>query len=548
MPQLEQIAYNSTSKRGPGDRGSTSIRATFTRATRPGSLIIVFAVSAGGLEITHSIGNSGFTSLGGRALRDIQVTAWFRVGAPSMTSVTVSTVAYRSMQLRVLEYSGVHQSSSFDKLLWTTGESTSPATASSGTLATGNELVLGLVANQYASTTQFGYTGGLARLYDSVSPTGDEDWERSRFSLHQATPSGTTSQRLTGRLSTERRWIGLLVSFRPGSAGPARLTATTNTFVLRPAGARANLTVFGQLRSGFTTANQRMLTAAGGSPMARIGPFNWQYRLGGWPGLLIGTTTDYLIESIDGLEGWNLRTSDDELPRGDGALRGVDLQAARQVLFRMSFSGTHAEIEKKMDILYRALIPQRDADWALMFRHPGQPLRILWCRPTDLMRELGVQQLLLHTQSFTLKAVDPRIYSAVEYTPQIPVSPNNLLPSIVTMLNLGNAFAYPEIRVTVPTTASTVERIELVNETADSVFDLRALIPAGSTMLADMSARATGAPKNIVTIDGQSKYGAWQFPREVFRLNPGSNNLYLRTYPQNVPVLCVLRYRYTWSG
>lgn len=550
-PVLEQAAYNSTSKRGDGDEGSTSVRATFSRASRPGSLIVAVAVTGGGLEIPHYISSSGFSLLGSRsyAVRDLQVTVWYRENSPAMTSLTVSTIAYRSMQVRLMEYSGVAQASPRDKFAWaiSSSENSTPSTPYTQTLASSGQLVLGVIANQYASTTQFGYTGGLARLYDSTSPSsGDEDWERTRVSIHQAIPSSTASNRITSRLSTGRRWISLLFTFRSGTSGPARFTATLNTKMLSPAGS-ASLTVFGKLRSGFTTINSRMLREIG-SPMARIGPFNYQYRLGGWSGLLIGQSTDYRVESIDGLEGWNLRTSDDELPRGDGALRGVDLQTARQVMFRLNFDGSKEEIEEKLDVLYRALIPQRDSDWELIYRHPGRPLRILYCRPTDLIREMSQLQLLLHTQSFALKAVDPRIYSAVEHSHTQAVSPNNNSPSFATVLNLGNAFAYPEIRVSVPSTSPTVERIELVNETADSVFDFRALLPPRSTLLADMSARATGASRQIVTVDGQSKYGAWQFPREVFRLNPGQNDIYLRTYPQNIPVLCILRYRDTWSG
>lgn len=543
-PALEQSAANSVAK-----YQSRTVRATFSRNTKPGSLVMVICTSTGGLNVTHRLSASGFTLLRSHAVRDLQLTVWFRQNCPAMSQISVTADDYRAMQLRLMEYSGVSQASTArDKFVWESDEDREPESGNTGTLAATGELAIGIIANQYASTTQSGFLGGLTKLYETTSPSVwyNSDWERGRVSIHQGIRTSTSSLEIEGRLSSTRRWISFLVTFRSGVSGPVQLSSTINTNML-PVEGGAALTVFGKLRSGFISNNSRMLGEVT-SQMARIGPFNYQYRLGGWTGLLIGTGTPFRIESIDGLEGWDLRTSDEELPRGDGALRGVDLQTARQVMFRLNFDGTQAQIEDQADELYRTLIPQRDADWELIYRHPGRPLRIVYCRPTNIVREINQQQLLLHNQAFTLRAADPRHYSAVEHVAQIPVSNDNDNPTPQTILNLGNAFAYPEIRVSVLPTSQTVTRVELVNETADSTFDFRANIPPSSTLLGDMSARATGAPRNIVTIDGQSKYGAWEFPREAFRLNPGQNNVYLRTTPRGTPVLCLLRYRDTWSG
>lgn len=544
-PTLRQSAYNSTSKRGDGDEGSVSLKATFSEPTLPGSLIIAIASTAGGLEITHRINDDDFELLRSDGLRDIQLSAWYQENAPSIESLTVSTIAYRSMQLRLLEYTGVAQDAALDRFTWDSDDDNDVFIGSTGTLDEAGELAIAVLVNQYSSTTQSGFTGGFTKLYENTSPSGDSDWEKSRFSVHSQIPNDTDSLSMRARLSSDRRWLGFIATFKSGIAGPARFTSTINTNVLRLDG-EASLTVFGQLRSALE--ENRIALGEVSSVMARIGPFNYQYRLGGWQGLVIGSGTDYRVESVQGLEGWELRTSDDDLPRGDGALRGVDLQTARQILFKMNFDGTQAEIEEQADTLYRWLIPQRDSDWELIYRHPGRPLRVVYCRPTNLIREMDQLQLLLHNQSFTLRAADPRHYSAVQHVEEITVSSDDDNPTIVQVTNIGNAFAYPEIRLTVLPESDTVTRVELVNETNDSTFDFRAVIPARSTLIGDMAARATGAPRSIVTIDGQSKYGAWQFPREAFRLDPGVNNLYLRTVPEGAPVLCLLTYRDTWSG
>ncbi len=103
------------------------------------------------------------------------------------------------------------------------------------------------------------------------------------------------------------------------------------------------------------------------------------------------------------------------------------------------------------------------------------------------------------------------------------------------------------IRVSGPT-ADSVQRIQLTNQTYDQTFAVEATLPTSSTLLGDMEARATGANRSIVTIDGQNKYGGWQFPRETFLLGPGENRLRLTTVPADTSVMCELEFRDTWNG
>lgn len=540
-PTLRQSAANSVAK-----YVSQTCKATFQGATSPGSLVLAVVVGGGRIQVTQTLSDNSFTLLKSYTVRDLQLSVWYRENCPSITTLSVSSDAPQSLQIRLLEYTGVSQSGALDKFTFQASELDSTDSGPSGTLSQADSLVLGIVANQYASTAQYGFFGGLTKLFESTSPSGfNEDWERARFTVHSATPSTITTWRLQGILSSTRRWISFLICFKGGSSGPVRLSSTQRAKPTTMA-CRGSLSAFGPLASVLSSMTPQAVFE---SSTARIGPFNYQYRLGGWSGLLIGHDTDYRVEELDGLEGWDMRTSDADLPRGDGALRGVDLQSARLPSFKINFDGTQAEIETALDILYRTLIPQRDSDWQLIYRHPGRPLRYISCRPTQLIRQMSVDQLLVHNQTFVLRAADPRHYSVIQSNVTIPVSPTTIDDPITTnAINLGNAPAYPLIRVTIPPTIPLVTRVELVNSTADTVFDIRASMTARSVLLGDMSSRVTGQPVSVVTIDGQSKYGAWQFPREAFRLNPGANALYMRTEPANLPVSCVLSYQDTWSG
>jgi hypothetical protein len=533
---------------------SRTCTATFTAPTKPGSTLIVVCAAAGTLP-SRLQGPEGFTLIGGeRGLRDIQMSVWVRQNAPRTTSVSVTALdAEKSLQVRAIEYSGLAQTNVVDKLVIAASESPLPYTGSTGTLSQADELVLGFVVNQYASTSQIGIAPGLVRLFETVSPSGwsrgdNEDWERSRLTVHQAIPTTASSWSLFSVLSTTRRWLTLLVTLRgAGGFGPARMTSTKQAPVLSTEGGRGRLDVFGPLASKNAPA---VLDTAGG--YGRIGPSNYQYRLGGWTGFLIGTGTPWRIEEVDGLEGWDLRTSDDELPRGDGALRGVDLQAARQVMFKLNADWgaqkDSAALEKRLDELYRALVPQRDTDWELIWRHPGRPLRMLRCRPTNLIRGMDLYTMIMSHQSFALRAADPRHYSAFVRRALIPQTPLGVDPQTVTVINAGNGAASPLIRIVGPTSGDPLRRVELVNRTQGVTFAVEAVVPSKSTLLGDMEARATGAPRSVVTIDGQSKYGAWQHPRTSFFLGPGGNDIYLRTDPPAAPITCALEYRDTWSG
>jgi len=533
---------------------SRTCAVTLNNPTVQNNLIVVFASCSvwrsSSASMTLSV--AGFTEIVSRQQDHVKLVAWYREGAPSLSTITVTVNSDESLQMRVFECAGVRQSGSLDRVVISSGYTGYPDSGATGSTTQADSLVLGAVANLYETATQYGFTGGLSRLYEGVSTSGyDADHERTRMTTHQLVASIIGSWRLKCYLSTSREWTAFLCTFKGGSSGPARFASTAAPNMATVSGS-ATLTAFGPLKS--TTAPAMMAV----SGTADILPFDYQYRIN-WASpsrVLIGADTDYPVAEVEGLEGWQVRTSDDDLPRNDGAIRGIDLQSARQVLFTLGMGDqddTRADIENKLRVLFRALIPQRDTDWEMVYRHPGQLVKMIRARPNDLVRGMDPVRVLFQDQKFALRAADPRHYSPVTKTVTVAVAPATSDPVPTEVINVGDSPAYPLIRIVGPPSGANVTRLELVDVSNGAIFDVQTIIPPKSVLVGDMEARVTSAPRSIITLDGQSKYGAWQL-REPFYLaaHPevpnGSNLLYLRTTPAAADVTCTITYRDSWAG
>lgn len=556
---LEQTAYATIAK-----YSSRTGVAYFARPTKPGSLIVIAVAAAGTTSPninTRLSTPDNFQRIVVAGLRDIETNLYYRPASPSMTSASITAIDNnKSLQIRMFEYSGMAQTNVLDKIQVRTSEDTGPYSGDTGPISQADELVLSFVVNQYSSTAQYSFRGALARLFESISPQSwsggsNFDWERSRMTVHQTITAAIASFRLECNLSTTRRWISIIVTFRGGNIGPIKFSSTQQNSVLTCGNSKATLTLFGPLSSGKNVLVPVPTMLKTNTTRAWIGPSNYQYRLGGRTGLLIGSGTQFNVEGTEGLGGWSVRTSDEDRPRGDGAHRGIDLESARQILFKLNVGRGRLEVERNMDALLRALVPQIDTDWELIWRHPTGPLKMMRVRPIEALRNRDNRQLTIMSQTFALRAADPRHYNAIPTTVTIPVTPANAVdPQKTRVFNLGNSAAYPIITFKGPSFGVDVRRIQLVNETALVNFEAELTLSRGSILVADMDARITGAPRSIITLDGQTKYGAWQLPRQPFRIDPdptgfgGYNELYLRTEPAGAPVVCTIEYRDTWAG
>jgi hypothetical protein len=506
----------------------------------------------------------GYTLIKTRGLRDIQLTAWYRENAPATTEITVSVWGKtpRSLQFRAMEFTGVRQSASFDRVISFASEDRNVRSGSTGILTQADSLVIGVVANQYATTAQAGFLGGFVRLYENTTPSEkarwhNEDWERCRVTIHSVNTSLTEARGLAATLSTTRRWVCFVIVFKGGAgSGPVRMSSTKTNIPICQQSGRGQLGAFGPLRATAANYKKAMCSNPEEGKVARMAPFDYQYRLGGYTGFLIGSNTEYKVESTEGLNGWNIRTSDSDIPRGDGAIRGIDLESAREFRFVINVGRNRDQIELFLDRLYRALAPRRDDDIELIWRHPTQIPKMMRVRPIDLPRlRNSVTNQSYARQEITFRAADPRHYSAVSEKINIPNTPAGALtPTEVQVSNLGNIDAYPVVTIQGPTSGLPVTAIQINNRSTLGALKLELVLPIGGVVVADMVARITAAPRSVITLDGQPRYGAWQLPRDPFVISAdptglsGYNVLTMETIPAGAPIKATLEYRHTWSG
>jgi hypothetical protein len=550
-PEFVQSASNSICR-----YQQRNLTATFDDTTQQNSLLVLKIVAGGG-GVTVDV-PSGWIHIRTAYTKGVQLSMWYYPAAPAMDSVTITARDDRSLQIRVTEYKGAAQNNVLDQVVVATDESDECHSGTTGITAQPDEIVVAAVANAYTSCSQSGFSGGLIRLFETLSPQRygnffryfyNDDSDRTRFTYHHLIVRIQTFFFLRCFLTSRREWVAILVTFRGGSTGPKQMSSKLGNPVLNTGGGHGQLNAFGPLAS---TKAPPVLTNPVGT--ARIYPFEYQYLVGP-QGLLIGSHTQYHVQETNGLYGWSVRSSDNDLPRDIGAQRGIDLESARIVTFTMEVGKGRDLVELNMEALFRALVPQRDADWPLIWRHPDAPPKLMYCRPTDINRVRNNSQLQFHNQTFALRAADPRHYSAVPKRVIIPNTPAGATtPTTVNVTNEGNVPAYPVITVVGPTSGPSVSRVTLSNLTGLVIFDVQLILPNKSVLIGDMKARVTGASTSPITLDGQSKYGAWQLPREPFRIDPdplgrsGFNVLSLQTVPAGAPVTCTLDYRDTWAG
>lgn len=546
---------------------SRTLTATFDSPSVQNNLLVMTAVVGGGR--TNLTVPANWQLVRSAYIRNVHVFMWYYVASPATESVTIVSSDERSMQMRIMEYSGASQNAAnvLDKVSVQYSESRECYSGQTPNIAQADEIVVAVVGNGHASCSQSGFSGGLIRLFENLSPQRygrhseywNDDEDRTRMTVHQFVATFITFFYLRAYLSSQRAWVAIIATFRGGSSGPARMTAKNGgtPYCENPLdGGKGRLDAFGPLTSKGTTIKNyisAMDNATGGS--ASMFPFNYQYKVGTGTGLIIGSGSRFLVESVEGLNGFAVRTSDADLPRGDGALRGIDLTSARIIQFNLNIGRNAEEIELLMDRLYRALIPQRDDDWELIWRHPTAVAKMMRVRPIELPRLRNSAGLLYSKQAFALRAADPRHYSAAIKAVTIPNTPaGSTTPTQVNVPNAGNIAAYPLITISGATNGVTVSRVQITNHSSQVIFDVQLTLPPSSVLVGDMEAKVTSAPRSVITLDGQSRYGAWELPRDPFRIDAdptgqgGFNVLSMQTVPAGAPVKCVLTYRDTWSG
>lgn len=281
-------------------------------------------------------------------------------------------------------------------------------------------------------------------------------------------------------------------------------------------------------------------------------------------GLVFGDGTDYHIDHAEGFEGYDTRVSDSDQPRNDGGIRGLDYVAPRLVAFTLALGAADSSTyESRWAAIRAAFLPSRSLDMPLTFKRPGQVERFVSCRPITLTR---VQEYLSFDQigrvPLAARAVDPRIYSSVQYSQNAtvyattgggmnwpvtlwPVNYTGGMQSLLSIVNNGTAPAYPLIRFYGPLT-NTCTGVTLTNRTNGSVLAINTTILTGQILTADMTAAVTGANTSVIDLSGSSRYGSWVVPRTPFSLSPGDNVITFQVTGSSTDCLCNLTWRDTW--
>ncbi|MFC5947081.1 hypothetical protein ACFQH9_02160 [Pseudonocardia lutea] len=286
-------------------------------------------------------------------------------------------------------------------------------------------------------------------------------------------------------------------------------------------------------------------------------------------GLVFGEGCDVMVNNAEGFEGYEVRSADSDQPRGDGGLRGLDYVAPRSLSFELSIfepdGNTYGSLYEELWARVRSTFrPSRDTDYPLNFKRPGQPERMIMCRPVQLIRSESYRAFnRVGSPPVALRAVDPRIYSATRKSGNVPIyaatggTVDFALDYTVdwdagtrtelVVENAGDANAYPLVRFYGPG-SGTCTGVRLTNSTTGQVLDISATVTAGQILTADMEAAVTGANRLVISLDGSSRYGDWELPRQAFYLAPGSNTLRFEVTGTSTDVVCNLQWRDTWLG
>lgn len=292
-----------------------------------------------------------------------------------------------------------------------------------------------------------------------------------------------------------------------------------------------------------------------------LGLADYQYN---YNGLTFGDGTSIMIDHAEGFEGYEVRTSDSDEPRNDGAIRGLDYVSARTVAFTLSLGETSdSDYETRWATIRSAFMPSRSTDSALTFKRPGQPERYVNCRPIQLVR---VEDYLRFNQighpPVVFRAVDPRLYASDSNSLTMsvfasssggmdwpitnwPIDFTGASQTLFSAVNDGTADAYPLIRFYGPT-VGTVTGVTLTNLTNGDVLTVSTTITSGQILTADMTAAVTGANTLIVSLDGSNRYGSWTVPRSPFRLSPGSNDLKFTVSGTSTDAVALIQWSDTW--
>lgn len=267
--------------------------------------------------------------------------------------------------------------------------------------------------------------------------------------------------------------------------------------------------------------------------------------------LTIGDGTPYEIDSIDGLDDFDVRDNDFNMPSLWGAYPGRDLPNQRTVIIKV-------DMVTDQTLLYNlesVFTPTEDpnAMGTMEWKFPER--QSLWARARCRRRKRGARTNMTEISTtgvaIQMVAPDPRRYSSVLHTQILPpfLAGTEVLEFVGTggdayldfaasggsieftgiagsgfmvIRNEGNVDTYPLITFAGPLSGSALQYSITNITTGDVVRFSQPLSPAES-LIVDISVLGTGKTGMAVNYLGFSRYNTWIPPRRPLRIAPGDN-------------------------
>jgi hypothetical protein len=282
----------------------------------------------------------------------------------------------------------------------------------------------------------------------------------------------------------------------------------------------------------------------------------YQYR-----DLVFGAGTRFGIRSIEGLEDMEVRDGDVELPRGHGSVPAPHYVDAKQPVIQFVVRDEGGTLADDLAALRAAFTVVEEAEALdLTWKRAGRVELLAHARPIAVVHAEShptVDQVAF--PKVALKLADPRIYSSELHQVTLPVydpdGPGLDYPvdfpkdfpapaAGVVVHNAGSSDAYPLVRFFGPTSGTTTA-VLLRNTTTGQVQEVVTPVEVGQVLTVDNEAHATGSGRQVVGLDGSTRYGDWSQPRVPFKLPPGDSLLRYEVTGATT-TLCVLTWRDTW--
>jgi len=270
--------------------------------------------------------------------------------------------------------------------------------------------------------------------------------------------------------------------------------------------------------------------------------FGAQYE---WAGVLFGTGTKWLVESMDGLDSQPDMVTDDAQRNDDhGGIVGIDLLSPRTITMGADYLGdNHADVMAAYRTLARVMRPL-NALYPFAFQRPNEVKKQCFVRPRQRSLPSDSDVAMgLSRGTLAWLAPDPRIYSLIEHHAQIVLGVGVATASTV-INNAGDFHGWPRFVVS---GQGTNPRIEVTTQTPDLLdgTNWNNQTTAIDVPLGVGDVLAVDARFKTVTLNGVLAYTLKRDDSQWWQVMPGNNTVvFSRTNTVSVQTLDIYWYDY----